>query len=104
MITFTVITVSRCNQFYVPQEESCPIPLEYIVVVRPTQIDLESAEERTISDDRRADGAPTLSGERRGEDDLFFMSFDHAILQVTSKDLGQCQTCIRLARGVAEHA
>ena len=53
--------VSPHIQLYIPQEDSFPLALKYTDVVRQTQTDLDSAEERAINDNWRTDGATTLS-------------------------------------------
>ena len=53
-------------QLYVPEEESFPIPLKYIDVIRSTHTDLDVAEEKRIDDNRNVDGSRNLSDSRTG--------------------------------------
>ena len=48
-------------QFYVPKEESFPIPLKYIDVIRSTHTDLDVAQEKRIDDYWNVDGDRNLS-------------------------------------------
>ena len=48
-------------QLYVPQEESFPVPLKYIDVIKSTHTDLDVAEEKRIDDYWNVDGNRNLS-------------------------------------------
>ena len=48
-------------QLYVPKEESFPIPLKYIDVIRSTHTDLDVAQEKRIDDHWNVDGKRNLS-------------------------------------------
>ena len=48
-------------QLYVPKEESFPIPLKYIDVIRSTHTDLDVAQEKRIDDNWNVDGDRNLS-------------------------------------------
>ena len=48
-------------QLYVPREESFPIPLKYIDVIRSTHTDLDVAQEKRIDDYWNVDGCRNLS-------------------------------------------
>ena len=47
---FTVIILNREVQLHVPKEESFPIPLKYIAVIRSTHTDLDVPQEKRIDD------------------------------------------------------
>ena len=53
-------------QLYVPKEESLPIPLKYINVIRSTYTDLDVAQEKRIDDYWKVDGDRNLSDSRTG--------------------------------------
>ena len=53
--------VSPRKRCCVPQEEAFPVPLKFVGVLFQTQIDLESAEERTLNNNWSAGGTITLS-------------------------------------------
>ena len=48
-------------QFFVPREESFPIPLKYIDVIRSTHTDLDVAQEKRVDDNWNVDGDRNLS-------------------------------------------
>ena len=48
-------------QLYVPKEESFPIPLKYIHVIRSTNTDLDVAQEKQFDDRWNVDGNRNLS-------------------------------------------
>ena len=48
-------------QLYVPREESFPIALKYIDVIKSTHTDLDVAQEKRIDDYRKVDGNRNLS-------------------------------------------
>ena len=47
-------------QFFVPREESCPIPLKHIDVIRSTHTDLDVAQEKRVDDYWNVDGNRNL--------------------------------------------
>ena len=60
-IPFIVITMNLQFKLHVPREESFPIPLKYIDVIRSTHTDLDVAQEKRIDDCWNVDGNTNLS-------------------------------------------
>ena len=56
-----VIILNREFNFFVPRDESFPIPLKYVDVIRSTHTDLDVAQEKRIDDYWNVDGSRNLS-------------------------------------------
>ena len=59
-------------QFFVPKEESFPIPLKYIDVIRSTHTDLDVTHEKRIDDHWNVDGNRNLSDSWTGSRDSHY--------------------------------
>ena len=56
-ISFTIITWNpESNLLYVPREETCPTPLQFVDVTRTTDTSLDAMLEENINDHWKVDG------------------------------------------------